>query len=579
MKQIKLAYVIWASLIFTACSKTSNECVEYIPFQESENELWGMIAPNGEVLFSEEFEETPTVARNGRFFIQTNNGTWEMYTAEKKPQPIGKEYAHISGFHNGVAIVAEKGKPVSIIDTEGNTIKVLDSIAGKKVYGVRPFKNNYAVFLTTDSLMGAVNRNGNCIIKPEYILLCDCSDGKFIGIHSKYKNKNENEFIFSVVNTTGETILELSRDKYKHIGINHFSHGMLAVCVKKDDQEMWGIINNMGEYVVEPASKFKEIGTISEKSFTYSNGTGWGLMGLDGKTMIRPKYKGLFHDQENLLLAAIKKDSTYECAYIDNKDNPIEKKKYKWASLFSRLDGIHSIVNIDDYFSIINKNGEEIEGLPNIANIGFSEGEEDLIESDFLDLDNFISELGISPDGLMGLTFKSTPQDVFKLLVEGDFIAYINDKPMDGPLDNPKWYINKDYIEFRRRVIGNIGISTHINFTGNLSKKIYRTKRELNYDYWGGYYYYSDNKIPTGYTWCDVSLTSFTLYIYNHGLMRNKLNELFSRLSDKFKTFGTVIEEYEYFISLKLNNTSAIIAQRKDHVIIFWGNNLDGLVL
>lgn len=60
MKQIKLAYVIWASLIFTACSKTSNECVEYIPFQESENELWGMIAPNGEVLFSEEFEETPT---------------------------------------------------------------------------------------------------------------------------------------------------------------------------------------------------------------------------------------------------------------------------------------------------------------------------------------------------------------------------------------------------------------------------------------------------------------------------------------------------------------------------------------
>ena len=171
MKQIKLAYVIWASLIFTACSKTSNECVEYIPFQESENELWGMIAPNGEVLFSEEFEETPTVARNGRFFIRTNNGTWEMYTAEKKPQPIGKEYAHISGFHNGVAIVAEKGKPVSIIDTEGNTIKVLDSIAGKKVYGVRPFKNNYAVFLTTDSLMGAVNRNGNCIIQPEYILL------------------------------------------------------------------------------------------------------------------------------------------------------------------------------------------------------------------------------------------------------------------------------------------------------------------------------------------------------------------------------------------------------------------------
>ena len=128
-----------------------------------------------------------------------------------------------------------------------------------------------------------------------------------------------------------------------------------------------------------------------------------------------------------------------------------------------------------------------------------------------------------------------------------------------------------DWYEFRRKVIGNIGISTHINFTGNLSKKIYRTKRELNYDYWGGYYYYSDNKIPAGYTWCDVSLTSFTLYINNTGVMHGKLNALFSRLSDKFKTFGTVIEEYEYFIRLKLNNTSAVIVQKGDFVMISWG--------
>lgn len=41
-------------------------------------------------------------------------------------------------------------------------------------------------------------------------------------------------------------------------------------------------------------------------------------------------------------------------------------------------------------------------------------------------------------------------------------------------------------------------------------------------------------------TWCDVSLTSFTLYINNTGVMHGKLNALFSRLSDKFKTFGTV---------------------------------------
>lgn len=566
MKQVKLVYAILASLIFTACSETDNKYVEYIPFQESENGLWGMIAPNGEILFSEEFEEKPTVVHNGRFFIQTNNRTWEMYTAEEKPQPIGKEYAHISGFQNGVAIVSEKGKPVSIIDTEGNTIRVLDSIAEKKVLGVRPFKNNYAVFMTTDSLMGAVNRNGICIIKPEYYILSECNDNKFIGILSKYKNKNE--FIISVINTTGETKLELPQDKCNHIGRAYFSHGMLAVCVTIENQEMWGIINDMGEYVVKPSSKFKEIGSISERSFTYSNGTGWGLIGIDGKTMIRPKYKGLYHDQENLLLAKVKKDSIYEYMYIDDKDNPIEKEKYKWVFPFSQLDGVHSIVNIDDYFSIINKKGEKIERLPNITNIGFSEGE-DFIESDFLDLNNFISELNISPDGFMGLTFKSTPQEAVKLSVEfGNFIGYSKDEPVDDPM----WYNNNDYVKIKR-TIGNIETLSYINFTGNLSKKIYHTKRELNYDYWNGYYYYSDNKIPAGYKWSDVSLSSFTLYIYNRGIMHGKLNSLFSALSDKFKTFGTVIEEQEDFIKLKLNNTySAIIVVSEDNLGVSWGN-------
>ena len=52
--------------------------------------------------------------------------------------------------------------------------------------------------------------------------------------------------------------------------------------------------------------------------------------------------------------------------------------------------------------------------------------------------------------------------------------------------------------------------------------------------------------------------------------MHGKLNALFSRLSDKFKTFGTVIEEYEYFIRLKLNNTSAVIVQKGDFVMISW---------
>lgn len=55
--------------------------------------------------------------------------------------------------------------------------------------------------------------------------------------------------------------------------------------------------------------------------------------------------------------------------------------------------------------------------------------------------------------------------------------------------------------------------------------------------------------------------------------MHGKLNSLFSALSDKFKTFGTVIEEQEDFIKLKLNNTySAIIVVSEDNLGVSWGN-------
>lgn len=44
---------------------------------------------------------------------------WEIYKAEKKPEKIGSEYTGATIFSNGRAIVCEKDKYITIIDTEG----------------------------------------------------------------------------------------------------------------------------------------------------------------------------------------------------------------------------------------------------------------------------------------------------------------------------------------------------------------------------------------------------------------------------------------------------------------------------
>ena len=247
MNQRHLFFIMLAMLtmMLFSCTQTENGNVEYIPFQETKDGQWGMISMDGKVLFKEEFKNKPTVVRDGRFFVRTKEGTWEMYDATEKPKKIGVEYAHTSGFRNGRALVAVKNQPVSIIDTEGKIVKLLDKIEGKIVEGVNAFNGGYAVFLTSDSLEGVINQNGDCVIKPKYCYMNSCGDGKFIAIKTQYKkdiqNDKKEKVKLSVLDTDGKVLFEFSGDKYEDIG-QQFVDGKLAVCVKKDGKKYESLV-------------------------------------------------------------------------------------------------------------------------------------------------------------------------------------------------------------------------------------------------------------------------------------------------------------------------------------------------
>lgn len=134
MKKSTIFTVLLTTLVTLAlvsCKKEAETKIEAVPFQETEDGQWGMISVDGKVLFKDEFKEMPTVVRDGRFFVKNKDGILEMYDATEKPKRIGKDYVHATSFQNGRAIVAEKGKNVSIIDKDGNTVKVLDKVDGK----------------------------------------------------------------------------------------------------------------------------------------------------------------------------------------------------------------------------------------------------------------------------------------------------------------------------------------------------------------------------------------------------------------------------------------------------------------
>lgn len=425
MNRRNLSFLVVAilTMMFFSCSKTENGNVEYIPFQETADGQWGMISLDGKVLFKEEFKNKPTIVRDGRFFVRTKAGVWEMYDATEKPKKIGGDYAHTSGFRNCKALVALKNQPVSIIDTDGRVVKNLDKIDGKQVDGVRAFEGDYAVFMTADSLWGVINQNGDCVVKPEYYSLNDYGDGKFIGVNAKYKKEVKKEqkdkVKISVINPSGQVLFDFSAGKYENMQYQ-FTDGKLAVSVKKDGKETWGIMNDKGEIIVKPSSKLKNIGTIHGNVFTYNNGDGWGLMNTKGETLVRAKYEFLYYDEDGTLIALVKNGDTYEYKYIDQQDNQIGEDSYVKATLFSMFDGKHALVKPNDkIYSIIDKNAKQLENLPDIVYIGTYEGES-YTESDYVDINKLIAGFNISPDGLYGFNYQSTPQQAVKMEVQQD---------------------------------------------------------------------------------------------------------------------------------------------------------------
>ena len=204
------ALFVLNGMILSACGQKSNSNneIEYYPFQTEENGDFGMISPDGQILFSEKFDKQPTVAINGRFLVKNSEDLWEYYTAEEKPRKIGDEYLQAGLFYEDVAIVVEKDKPIQFIDKEGNLKATLDKINGRPIKECSQFVNGL-VLVKVDDYWGAVNINGDIVIQPDYLWLISNINGFVTGPHKKLKDINTNEWTYSVFNNKGEEIASI----------------------------------------------------------------------------------------------------------------------------------------------------------------------------------------------------------------------------------------------------------------------------------------------------------------------------------------------------------------------------------
>ena len=549
----------WALTLFAvilllplnSCSGGSGRSkVEYIPFRETKDGQWGMISPDGKVLFKEEFNNEPTFAREGRFFVRNDKGLWEMYTAEAKPKKIGGEYTSASSFNNGRAVVAEADEPVKIIDTDGKTVKKLDKINNKVVESVSRLYGGLATFETADSLVGAIDKEGNCIVEPNYVSLFR-GNGFFLAIPSKYRKAfRENEGLkgvkVSVLDADGKEICQLSGDKYKSLTAGD---DKIIASQERDGKTVWCILDTKGNQLFKGGSKIDSIESVEGENFIYRNGEHVGLMNLKGETLIRAKYSDLTFDEDGLLIAMTQKGSEgYQHKIIDREDKQVGNETYSNLYQFRAFDGQHAIAeqNDNDYV-LIDREGKVLPQLPDMVETGFSDGNYE-IKSNYIDYTALFDALKLQTQGVDGVSVGDLASSVIARLASKGLLTNGTD---EHPASAPYWYNVRKDISYKKKVNG-----IEVQFV--LAFDDYPSRGEFA----GNGYQYA---------WNDAKTTACSAIFSNTDKLEGKTDHLYHILTKKFAALGKVLKENKGAKLFDLGNGKrVIVAHSKDEVgVIF----------
>ena len=532
MKKLFLCAGVLTSLLLASCNSAKENDVEAIPFQSKEDGKWGMIKTDGEVLFEEEFIECPTVVRNGRFMVKNANDLWEIYTADKKPQQVGKdEYLGIISFSADVTPAVKKGERITLIDKDGKVKATLDKAGGQNIKRCYGFHEGYAR-IYTDKGYGLINTSGKVVIEPNYCEMTDCSDGKIVAIENKYADTSRDECPYVVLNTSGKVMHTIKAGKYESVGsafCRSYKHGRLIINQFEDGERKSGLIDEKGEVVLKPSEKNRSIIDLSEKYFTFYDGDGCGLKDYDGEVIIRAKYKHLnFVPYVPNILWALD-DNKWKL--LDIEDNEITKEEYTNATGF--FDGEHAFVRIGrKEIGLIDINGKEIKGLPDIYDISTNNGDE-YVNSDYIDIDALVEAFGITPTSI----------GIFKIDMTPEQVAQVWTKENKKDIEVLPKNFRMDCLSYDKETEG-VSINYWINFEGSMAIN-------KSVEWWS-----------CDYQWNDVKPTTVGCSISGKKIA-NSVDKVYEKLLAKIKSMGKVYKEGSSAVSVTIKESLGIVL-RKD---------------
>lgn len=373
--------VLFNLFSLVSCSTNSDE-IEYFPFRTTSEGKWGMISTDGTVLFESEFKNEPTVAINGCFAVKNSKDLYEIYTAEKTPKQIGKTYKMVTNFSEGLAAVVEPNKWICYINTKGEVEFELKTIKNKPVEEARRFQQGLAV-VYYDGVYGVINKQGKLAFDKEFSFITNFADnGKAV---AELKDQSDK---WCVINTSGEVLFTCDSK-------NNWPLALVGENVLVRDEESCWFVNDKGEKI---GNSFDEVNFIGKEKIAFKNENGYGVRNAK-EVLIRAKYDNISYNEH---IIGVENDG--EWFFIDEEGDKVNDKTFAKIYTFpkgSKNEESNCIVDVEGGFFIADSKGNIPSDAIKMRNICFIINEK--VESDYFEVDNFVTEIDFFDGGVKGM--------------------------------------------------------------------------------------------------------------------------------------------------------------------------------
>lgn len=277
-----------AAIAVTVASCSGKPELSYMPAKAEGDSNWGLVDANGEFLFTDEFSDRPSPVVNGYFFVEEGNG-YTVYKAEKNPKQVG-DLSGLKGcgfYNDGLMPVVHKGEHISFVDGSGKTKFTLEAIDSVSVSAaMNMFVNGRCAIRTSDEKWGAIDTDGNVVVKPKYE-----NPVLFVEDIALVKDAQSGESY--IIDRDGNTKASVSGN-ISSGGV--FIDGYTIVQIEGPDsgeESRMAIVKGDGELTKLP-SAVKYVKTWNSKYIVFeSSDYEYGILSVDGDVKVRAKYDNI----------------------------------------------------------------------------------------------------------------------------------------------------------------------------------------------------------------------------------------------------------------------------------------------